>query len=231
MMRESEYAELSLMSFLPMKTILSSDLPPDQQESTLKALQDYYKKLVAENEQIASDARAQLDHVEALVNRTKVSSLAKLPSAPELTNKIAAIASNPTITATPKAKSTGNTKKKEAPSEKAASAKSSVKDRTKAASKSAAKTSARQENSTVKLLKPYQSTTLIGAIELVLKQHEGSILSADNVVQTLYGDLKPNLFKIAKDRITKSLSKGKIEGKWERVPDQQGCYTLSLASL
>lgn len=221
MMRESEYAELSLISILPMKTILSSDLSADQQESTLKALQDYYNKLVAENERIASDARSQLEHVEALINRTKVSSLVNSPLAPEMTAKIATIASNSTTSSGSKPKSSGASKKKETSSEMAAPANA----------KPEAKTSTRQQNSAVKLLKPYQSTTLIGAIELVLKQHEGNILSADNVVQTLYGDLKPNLFKVAKDRITKSLSKGKIEGKWERVPDQQGCYTLSLASL
>jgi hypothetical protein len=47
----------------------------------------------------------------------------------------------------------------------------------------------------------------------------------------LYGALSDDQYRVAKDRGTKSLSKGKIDDKWDRVPSQLGFYTLSVASL
>jgi hypothetical protein len=51
------------------------------------------------------------------------------------------------------------------------------------------------------------------------------------VVKELHGELSPDLFRIANDRVIKNLSKGKLEGKWDRVPEQVGFYTSSLTKM
>jgi hypothetical protein len=83
----------------------------------------------------------------------------------------------------------------------------------------------------LKLIKPYQDSTMLDALESALEDRKGTPVSADTLVEALYGELKPDQFKLAKDRVTKSLSKGKIENRWDRVPDKIGCYTISMKLL
>ncbi|NJK35134.1 MAG: hypothetical protein HC919_09365 [Oscillatoriales cyanobacterium SM2_2_1] len=78
---------------------------------------------------------------------------------------------------------------------------------------------------------PYQDKSLSEAITLFLNERKGEYINADSVVKALFEDLTPDQFRLAKDRVTKTLSKGKIDGKWERVPEQMGYYTLSLAAV
>jgi hypothetical protein len=77
----------------------------------------------------------------------------------------------------------------------------------------------------------YQGNTLTDAIEKVLQERKGEFVNADSVVKALYGDLSVENFRQAKDRVTKNLSKGKLDGKWERVPNQLGYYTLSMSAV
>ncbi|MFN3360251.1 MAG: hypothetical protein ACK421_02315 [Pseudanabaenaceae cyanobacterium] len=80
----------------------------------------------------------------------------------------------------------------------------------------------------LKFSKPYQSLTMHEAIAKILKDKGGAV-DTDTIVYELYGqNLTPEQFKVAKDRVTKSLSKGKQEGKWYRLPDRAGVYTASL---
>ncbi|MEE3717779.1 hypothetical protein V2H45_13640 [Tumidithrix elongata RA019] len=100
--------------------------------------------------------------------------------------------------------------------------------------KKAAKAPAKAESGrsgSIKLRSSYQGSTLTEAIEKVLQERKGEYVNADSVVKALYGELTPDVFRVAKERVTKNLSKGKIEGKWERVPEQLGYYTLSLAAI
>ena len=77
----------------------------------------------------------------------------------------------------------------------------------------------------------YQGNTLTDAIKKVLQERKGEFVNADSVVKALYGDLSVENFRQAKDRVTKNLSKGKLDGKWERVPNQLGYYTLSMSAV
>jgi hypothetical protein len=77
----------------------------------------------------------------------------------------------------------------------------------------------------------YQGKTMLDAIGMVLKANVGKAVSADSVVNSLYGALSDDQFRVAKDRVTKSLSKGKIDAMWDRVPNQLGVYTISAGSL
>jgi len=83
----------------------------------------------------------------------------------------------------------------------------------------------------LKMRSPYQGSTMMNAISKVLKEREGEFVNADLVVKALYGELPNETFRLVKDRVTKSLSKGKIDGLWERVPEQTGYYTLSMSAV
>lgn len=189
---------------------ISLEQATKQFDSTLQSLSYYYKNLVADHEHIADYARQQLDHVEALLkgkkSSTPKSSGATIKSIPDLV----------------------------APDDQANSVPSAPKSQPKAA-KSAGKSTKPQssaklsseEGVSLKLQKSYQGKTMLGAIEQVLQSQKGDAINTDEVVQALYGKLKPDLYKVAKDRVTKSLSKGKLEGKWERMPDRLGYYRLA----
>jgi hypothetical protein len=86
-------------------------------------------------------------------------------------------------------------------------------------------------NGKLKMKDSYQGKTMLDAIGMVLKANTGKAVSADSVVNSLYGALSDDQFRVAKDRVTKSLSKGKIDAMWDRVPNQLGVYTISASSL
>ena len=77
----------------------------------------------------------------------------------------------------------------------------------------------------------YQGQTLLEAIARVLKKFSGQKVNADMVVEELHGELSPDLYRIARERVVKNLSKGKVEGKWDSIPDQAGFYTFSLTKI
>ncbi len=92
------------------------------------------------------------------------------------------------------------------------------------------KTKKRERNNDIKMLKSYDGLTMHEAIAQVL-QGKGGAVDTDTIVCALYGNnLLTEEFKVAKDRVTKSLSKGKQLGKWYRIPDRAGVYTSSLES-
>jgi hypothetical protein len=75
-------------------------------------------------------------------------------------------------------------------------------------------------NGKLKMKDSYLGKTMLDAIGMVLKANVGKAVSADSVVNSLYGALSDEQFRVAKDRVTKSLSKGKIDEMWDRVPNQ-----------
>lgn len=85
--------------------------------------------------------------------------------------------------------------------------------------------------SSLKMRSPYQGSTIMEAIAKVMQEHKGEFVDADTVMRSLYGELPPETRRQAKDRITKGLSKGKIDGMWERVPERTGYYTLSMSAV
>ncbi|AFY75309.1 hypothetical protein Syn7502_03460 [Synechococcus sp. PCC 7502] len=187
---------------------MSLDFPPDLQ-SNLQELQDYYQKLV-------DHATSQLAHVQALLQSPVAPSVPTIPEesvvkeiTPPASKKKAkpAIFSPSVPVSTPVVKTSGKGKAK-----------------TKTTTKI-------KPSSILPLLPPYQGLTLLTAIAQVLKNHEGEKVNADTVVKELHGDLSTDKFRIAKERVTKNLSKGKIENKWDSVPDQTGLYTFSLSKL
>lgn len=87
-------------------------------------------------------------------------------------------------------------------------------------------------NTKVDVLPQYRSLSNLEAVMQLLQSNAGTILHVDYIVRTLYGDLEPRAFKVAKDRVSNTLYTGhKQKNLWAKVPDQVGCYTLDLKLL
>jgi ribosomal protein L12E/L44/L45/RPP1/RPP2 len=188
------------------------DLTISDEELTVQELREHYQKIVNEYGKVVDNARSQLERIEAFLQ--DLSGL-KLPSP--------ASSKNSSTTTAPKASASRAAKAKLAKSQATA---------TKKPKAAIAKTGrGRKKKVSLKLQGDYQKLTLIAAIAKVLEAREGKIVNADEVVKALYGELKPNDHKVAKDRVTKNLSKGKTEGRWARLPDQLGAYTWDLDTV
>jgi hypothetical protein len=204
---------------------MSIDLPvnlqPDGFGASLQALQSHLQGFLAEYEDKVAQARAQLAHVEAL--------LGSLPAeAPKAKGKkkeavvVAPVVVAPAVIAeVPKAPTTKGRKPKAAAKPEAAPA-----------ATPAAKGKGRGHRRGSLTTRPaYEGLTLTESIEKILNERQGQAVNADDVVNILYGELPETVFRVAKERVTKNLSKGKGENRWKRVPNQLGYYTLSLESL
>lgn len=188
---------------------MNLDFPSDLQ-SNLEELKDYYQRLV-------DHASSQLAHVKALLQSPAV------PSIPEEVSEEPPVVKDiPAPTPKKRVKPaifsvavpTPDPVVKSPRGKKAKSGRSSTKP------------------SELLALRPaFQGLTLLLAIAQVLKSYEGQKVNADTVVKELHGELSPDLFRIAKERVTKNLSKGKIEKLWDSVPEQTGLYTFSLSKF
>ncbi|WP_250126436.1 hypothetical protein [Chroococcidiopsis sp. CCMEE 29] len=76
------------------------------------------------------------------------------------------------------------------------------------------------------ILPRYQNLSLIGAVETVVRENQGQILTTEKVAKELYGELKGYALTKAKAKVGKTLWHGAKQRLWQRVPDKLGCYTL-----
>ncbi len=78
------------------------------------------------------------------------------------------------------------------------------------------------------LLPPYQHLNKSESVEKLLQENIGSILHVDYIVRSLYGQLESESFKVERQKIYETMSKGVAKRFWDKVPDQPGCYTIDL---
>lgn len=77
-----------------------------------------------------------------------------------------------------------------------------------------------------KILPRYQNLSLIDAVETVVRENQGQVLTPDKVTRELYGELKGYALTKAKAKVGKTLWHGAKQGLWQRVPEKLGCYIL-----
>ncbi|MBW4564014.1 MAG: hypothetical protein KME32_23315 [Mojavia pulchra JT2-VF2] len=83
----------------------------------------------------------------------------------------------------------------------------------------------------IPMLNEYQTLNRTEAIKKLLQKHIGTVCHIDFIVRSLYGELKPDILKVVKGRVQSSLTHGKQSNKWSIVPGKPGCYTLNLSLL
>jgi hypothetical protein len=193
---------------------MNLEIPSDLQP-TLAAIKKHYQEVI-------DYAQAQITHAEALLGKPVFSLTPLLPleksqpvsaPAPAIANKAPIAVTNVAKTAKTQGSSTKSSSLKGKSSPKSKSVNLKPKD--------------------LFELKPqYQGKAILVAIGEALKSREGEALLTSEITRELHGDkLSPDLFKLAKGRLLKSLSKGKIDGLWDGVPGKTGYYTFSLKTL
>ncbi|QLE56165.1 hypothetical protein [Nostoc sp. TCL26-01] len=81
----------------------------------------------------------------------------------------------------------------------------------------------------IPMLPEYESLTRMDAIKKLLEKHLGAVCHIDFIVRSLYGELESYVFKVVKGRVQSSLTQGKERQVWFGIPDEPGCFTLDLS--
>ncbi|TVP55567.1 MAG: hypothetical protein EA343_24900 [Nodularia sp. (in: Bacteria)] len=201
--------------------------PPEALLSPLLELRDYYARLVGEYESLYKQARSQLDHVEALLSNGSSSSDASIA---HLENVQTRHRLSP-----PAEKDSFSS-----PDQSVNSTQSEFQDSDNREIDDSAKTtteileSPESQDKSIKvpdipMLPEYQPQSRMEAIKSLLYDHLGTVCHIDFIVRSLYGDLEPPIFKVVKGRVQSSLTQGRERRVWFGIPDEPGCYTLSLS--
>jgi hypothetical protein len=195
---------------------LPVSLQPEGFGASLQALQSHLQGFLSEYEEKVAQARAQLAHVEALLGTLP----AEAPKTRGRKKETVSVAAVPVIAVVPLAPTRGRKPKAVIATEAAPVATPAAKGRGRG-----------HRRGSLTTRPAYEGLTLTEAIEKILQERQGQAVNADDVVNILYGELTETVFRVAKERVTKNLSKGKGEDRWNRVPNQLGYYTISLDTL
>jgi len=81
------------------------------------------------------------------------------------------------------------------------------------------------------MLPIYKHLKSIDAVDLVINENAGKILTTDLVVKELYGKLSGTKLTKAKEIIGRALWRGSDAKRWQHLPGNKGQYTLDLRLL
>jgi hypothetical protein len=81
------------------------------------------------------------------------------------------------------------------------------------------------------MLPPYRGQSLKAALTSVIESHPGKVYCIDDLIALLFGTVEASQKGRVRDAVIKGLSEGKLQGRFESVPDSKGCYTLSISLL
>ncbi len=82
-----------------------------------------------------------------------------------------------------------------------------------------------------KMLPAFLALKLIDAVDFVINENAGQILSTDFAAPQLYGKLEGQDLSKAKEILGRALWRGAEAKRWQRVPKRKGAYTLDLRLL
>jgi hypothetical protein len=75
--------------------------------------------------------------------------------------------------------------------------------------------------------KPAITGSLMGSVEKVLRDNQGTPMRAEAIATAIYGDLAPARLAEVKKEVSDRLAKGAKAKRWQRVPQQLGVYVYS----
>lgn len=81
------------------------------------------------------------------------------------------------------------------------------------------------------MLPRYRNLTFTDAVETVLRDRSGEIITSDIMARALYGELEGPALVEARNKIGKIMWSGASQGRWQSVSGQKGAYTLDLSKL
>jgi hypothetical protein len=84
------------------------------------------------------------------------------------------------------------------------------------------------ETKVVPMLKPYEGLFLIDALTSFFRQNPGKVFSVAEVISGIYGKLDAEEIREVKSKVLNELSRGYRTGRFSRMPNQVGFYTLDF---
>jgi hypothetical protein len=218
---------------------LQLEPPPQDFVSPLLELRDYYARLVEEYETLFTQARSQLDHVEALLSTWSGDNKLQLPAS-SITQEVQTSLVKPSLPSSANGISHTQLNLLESSRHDSANVEDleaedietleEDEDESPAASSSPTIeiTPDTIKGTDIPMLPEYHSLTRMEAITRLLREHLGSVCHIDFIVRSLYGELEPYIFRVVKGRVQSSLTQGRERQAWYGIPDEPGCYTLDL---
>ncbi|MEH2192326.1 MAG: hypothetical protein V7K98_06620 [Nostoc sp.] len=79
---------------------------------------------------------------------------------------------------------------------------------------------------TVPMLKAFEGQFLIDALTSLFEENPGKVFSVAEVIAGIYGELDPHQTREIKNKVLNELSRGYRTGRFSRVPNEIGFYTL-----
>ncbi|HLP90458.1 MAG TPA: hypothetical protein VK184_17965 [Nostocaceae cyanobacterium] len=225
--------------------------PPDVFFRPLLDLRDYYASLAAEYQRLFIEARTQMDHVDALLSQwscpdedeeftqlevigeiaeSSVDSPALFSSDLSSESKLNSIESKTLDLEQPKLEHPPTTTQNVNVSDQSFTETNNL-------DASNYDGTFIQENDhfnkvpDIPMIPPYERLTRMEAIKKLLQEYEGTVCHIDFIVRSLYGELKPTIYRVVKGRVQSSLTQGRERHYWAAIPNEPGCYTLDLNSL
>jgi hypothetical protein len=214
---------------------LQLEPPPQDFVSPLLELRDYYARLVEEYETLYTQAKSQLDHVQALLSTWSADTdtngqVATLEAKQEVSTpsqKESLLSLSDRVS--PSAIQSVESSQGDSPSSQILEIKeplSTVTDNQQTPTKITAESI---KGIDFPMLPEYHSMSRMDAISKLLQEHLGAVCHIDFIVRSLYGELDPHIFKVVKGRVQSSLTQGREKQAWFGIPDEPGCYTLDLS--
>jgi hypothetical protein len=187
--------------------------------TVLIELRRHYASIVAQSRYQANQAKAQLEHIDALLlnepMRGKTFPLIAVPNAVPSSVFIATPAqSSPLEIAQAPVGSTLSVPSPEVSSSK------SYGTRTKSRAKKS------RSGESLLLLPEYQGMTKLEAISRVLSDRPGRVLHQDTIIRSLYGELSADQLHLESRRMRASLFQGVKKNLWKRAVEQPSSYVV-----
>ncbi|AUT00748.1 hypothetical protein CLI64_10245 [Nostoc sp. CENA543] len=211
-----------------MNNQLNLEPPPQDFISPLLELRDYYSRLVEEYETLYTQARSQLDHVQALLANWSVATETKSQVATlEVSQDVSKnLQDEPLLSSSDQVSQVViDSVEPSADSEENEEAVTVAE--TKVASTPEV-TAESIKGIDFPMLPEYKAMSRMEAIQKLLQEHLGAVCHIDFIVRSLYGELDPHIFKVVKGRVQSSLTQGRERKVWFGIPDEPGCYTIDL---
>jgi hypothetical protein len=216
--------------------------PPDIFIAPLLELRDYYAGLVEEYQQLFVQARSQLNHTEALLSHWALpehsQQLSSLGEAEEI--RATAPDSSRLLLSSDQTSECNFLKPRESQLPRQKPEKLEINPpqspTIELADAQKPDTSVTSYDDFVKgadipMLPHHQTLTRMEALKKLLYEYAGSVCHIDFIVRSLYGELESSIFKVVKGRVQSSLTQGRERGYWSAIPNEPGCYTLTLSLL
>lgn len=222
--------------------------PPDAFVRPLLELRDYYAQIVEEYERLYTQARSQLNHVEALLSTWSASDTNHQLTAQDITHELATLPEDRRLSLPPQEHKGISLSSDDISDIDLESFESELEESddlesdnsssaaTQTNNNQSATTSGESHNNLIKgadvpMLREFASLSRMEAIKKLLEEYIGTVCHIDFIVRSLYGDLHPHIFKVVKGRVQSSLTQGRERNAWYAIPDEPGCYTLDLGLL